>query len=189
MKQDNLQAVLAEKRNKVYEHFGQFNTDEFYAENQDLSVRKDKLFSEFENVRTKIEDNDFVIEGEALDGLKNLVCGTLLEIGKGVDITDKYISLHDLLDGAKKKATLKNQHLQFIGELFAKLEWRGIDEGRKIQKIQHALKPSYNQLWIDNMEIKFAAEAVNELEAKWLKGELPQEEQTINEDASVETEN
>lgn len=183
MKQDNLQEVLVEKREKINEHFSQFTTEEFEKEN-DITTRKDKLFSEFENVRLKIEDRDFTIEGEALDGIKSLVCGTLLTVSKGVDITDKYIGLHDLLESASKKATLKNSHLQFIGELFAKLDWRSIDEGRKIQKIQHALKPSYNQLWIDNMEIKFAAEAVNQIESKWLQGDLPKE-QVINEDAET----
>ncbi len=180
MKQENLQQVLGEKRNEVYKHFSQFNDTKFMEENEDLGIRKEKLFGEFANVKSAIEDRDFEIKGEALKGLKALMNGKLLEIGKGVDLTDKFISLYDLLDKAKTKATLKNNHLQFIGELFAKLEWRSIDEGREIQTIQTALKPSYNQLWIDNMEIKFAAEAVNELEAKWLKGTLPQDKEEVN---------
>lgn len=183
-----LQTLLEQKSEAMIQHFKQFDTDEYKAENP-LDLRKEKLFAEFENVKNKIEDKDFVIEGDALNGLQSLFKNQLQSVAKGVETTDSFISLYDILDGAKKKAVMKNKHIQFIGEIFAKVSYGSIEEARELQKVQHALKPIYNGLWVDNMEIKFAAKCVNELEQKWMTEGLPQEdsEQIITEEVKEET--
>lgn len=164
---------------EVTENFNKFLSPEFKESTPELGERTTLLLEAFAKYKDSIElDTDYVVDGKTLKHLKSLMTSLLEGVSKGVDETNNYINLYNLVNDNNESIVLKQAQLHYLGELFSKCSFQTIEQGLAIKETQDGLRDLFNEMFFDTKKIQMAGQTVQTIEQGWKMEGLPQEDES-----------
>ena len=147
---------LEEIRNEVNTELGK------YVDMEAKTYDVEGAYEMAEKSRIELGERKFDVSEQTIEQLKMLKKTYFDKMSKSITVASTYKGLSEALNS--DKLSLSAIQLDFIGELYGKIEFFTDDEVNLIESIQQELNGVYTELYLAQMRVKFIAEGVQKIE-------------------------